>query len=114
MLLRTGGRYPTVNSEMNVTRIIVDHLLGKYVPHEKLQHIAALLDDPAWCPYVPEPLLLNFKQAAQLLGCSRSYFWLLRRKGLVPTVRLGDSLYVRASDLDQLVKKLPQQKEIEC
>jgi len=39
---------------------------------------------------------------------------LLRRKGLVPTVRLGDSLYVRASDLDQLVKKLPQQKEVEC
>jgi predicted DNA-binding transcriptional regulator AlpA len=99
---------------MNVTRIIVDHLLGEYVSHEKLQHIASVLDDSNWCPYVPEPLLLNFKQAAQLLGCSRSYFWLLRRKGLVPTVRLGDSLYVRASDLDQLVKKLPQQKEIEC
>ena len=114
VLLRTGGRYPIVNSEMNVTRIIVDHLLGKYVPHEKLQHIAAVLDHPAWCPYEPEPLLLNFKQAAQLLGCSRSYFWLLRRRGLVPTVRLGDSLYVRTSDLDQLVKNLPQPKEVEC
>ena len=99
---------------MNVTRLIVAHLLGKNVPKEKLQHIAAVLEDSNWRPYVSEPLLLNLKQAAQLLGCSRSYFWLLRRRGVVPTVRLGDSMYVRSSDLDQLVKKLPQQKELKC
>ena len=95
---------------MNVTRLIVDHLLGKNVPNEKLQHIAAVLDDSNWRPYVSEPLLLNLKQAAQLLGCSRSYFWLLRRRGLVPTVRLGDSMYLRYSDLDQLVKVIAKVK----
>ncbi len=92
---------------MSNVRNIVDHLLGRRVPKAKLNWIGKVLHDPEWKEPSIEPLLLNMAEAAHKLGCSRSYFWGLRKKGLVPTVTFNGSLYVRASDLEHLIAELP-------
>lgn len=35
------------------------------------------------------PERLNWKQACALLGCGRSYFYVLLRKGCIPYIRIG-------------------------
>jgi hypothetical protein len=55
-------------------RKIVDQLLGRRVPHQKLSVIGRILNDPDWSESKTEPLLCNLGEAARRLGCSRSRF----------------------------------------
>ena len=96
---------------MNNVRNIIDHLLGRRVPKAKLNWIGKVLNDPEWTEPSLEPLLLNMAEAAHKLGCSRSYFWGLRKKGAVPTVVFNGARYVRTRDLDSLVDSLKTTKE---
>ena len=93
------------------TRKIVDQLLGRRVPHQKLSVIGRILNDPDWSESKTEPLLCNLSDAAQRLGCSRSRFWQLRKQGVIPTVMLEGVRYVRSQDLDDIVREL-QQSEV--
>ena len=87
-------------------RKIVDQLLGRRVPHQKLSVIGKILDDPDWSESKTEPLLCNLGEAARRLGCSRSRFWQLRKQGVIPTVVLEGVRYVRSRDLEDIVRKL--------
>jgi predicted DNA-binding transcriptional regulator AlpA len=61
------------------------------------------------CAVGPEsqyPLLVNLSEAARVLGVSRTRFWQLRKRGLIPTVVLEGVRYVRSRDLDDIVRKL--------
>ena len=91
---------------MSNVRKIVDNLLGCRVPHQKLSVIGRILNDPDWSESKTEPLLCNLSEAARRLGCSRSRFWQLRKRGVVPTVVLEGVRYVRSRDLDDIVRKL--------
>ena len=93
------------------TRKIVDQLLGRRVPHQKLSVIGRILNDPDWSESKTEPLLCNLSEAARRLGCSRSRFWQLRKQGIIPTVMLEGVRYVRSQDLDDIVREL-QQSEV--
>jgi hypothetical protein len=68
-----------------------------------------VLNDPEWTAPCIEPLLLNMAEAAHKLGCSRSYFWGLRKKGAVQTVVFNGARYVRKQDIDALVDNLKPQ-----
>jgi hypothetical protein len=92
-------------------RKIVDQLLGRRVPHQKLSVIGRILNDPDWSESKTEPLLCNLSEAARRLGCSRSRFWQLRKQGIIPTVMLEGVRYVRSQDLDDIVREL-QQSEV--
>ena len=94
-------------------RHIIDRLLSKRVSREKVKWIGAVIADPDWHGPEINSMLLNFGDAARKLGCSRSYFWTLRRKGLIPTVELNGVNYVRSADLEKIVLELPAIKEIE-
>ncbi len=96
---------------MSDVRQIVGHLMGRRVPKAKLVWIGKVLNDPEWTEPSLESLLLNMAQAARKLGCSRSYFWSLRKKGAVPTVVFNGARYVRTRDLDSLVDSLKTTKE---
>ncbi|MDP6676063.1 MAG: hypothetical protein QGI29_00725 [Pirellulales bacterium] len=87
-------------------RKIVDQLLARRVSHQKLLVIGRILNDPDWSESDVEPLLCNLSEAARRLGCSRSRFWQLRKRGVVPTVVLEGVRYVRARDLDKVVNDL--------
>jgi predicted DNA-binding transcriptional regulator AlpA len=87
-------------------RKIVDQLLGRRVPHQKLSVIGRILNDPDWSESKTESLLCNLSEAARRLGCSRSRFWQLRKQGVIPTVMLEGVRYVRSQDLDDIVRKL--------
>ena len=92
-------------------RKIVDQLLGRRVPHQKLSVIGRILNDPDWSESKTEPLLCNLSEAARRLGCSRRRFWQLRKQGVIPTVMLEGVRYVRSQDLDDIVREL-QQSEV--
>ena len=96
---------------MSDVRQIVGHLMGRRVPKAKLVWIGKVLNDPEWTEPSLEPLLLNMAEGAHKLGCSRSYFWGLRKKGAVPTVVFNGARYVRTRDLDSLVESLKTTKE---
>ena len=49
-------------------RKIVDQLLGRRVPHQKLSVIGRILNDPDWSESKTEPLLCNLSEAARRLG----------------------------------------------
>jgi predicted DNA-binding transcriptional regulator AlpA len=106
---KSGGELTNEERNMNKVRNIVDHLLGRRVPKAKLNWIGQVLNDPEWTEPSLEPLLLNMAEAAHKLGCSRSYFWGLRKKGAVPTVIFNGTRYVRTRDLDALVDNLKPQ-----
>jgi len=89
-------------------RKIVDQLLSRRVSHQKLSVIGRILNDPEWSETGVEPLLCNLSEAARRLGCSRSRFWQLRKRGVVPTVVLEGVRYVRSRDLDDIVLRLKQ------
>jgi excisionase family DNA binding protein len=50
-----------------------------------------------------ERRLLNCEEVASLLNVSRSFVYLIMKRGDVPTVRLGRSVRVRPSDLEQYI-----------
>ena len=91
---------------MNNVRTIVDHLLSRRVPKAKLNCIGKMLSDPDWNESIVEPMLLNMAEAANKLGCSRSHFWGLRKKGAIPTVVFNGTRYVRKQDIDVIVANL--------
>jgi excisionase family DNA binding protein len=54
-----------------------------------------------------EVLLIDVKQAAELLGVSRSYFYeRILNRGLVAPIRLGRSVRFRPADIESLVERL--------
>lgn len=56
---------------------------------------------------------LNWHQACELLGCKKSWFYTLVRKGDLPAYRAGDSkqgLWVWEKDCLALVRKIPPGK----
>ena len=89
-------------------RVAVDAILSKRVPRKLVAMVAAVAKGEQTyeeqCK-VP-PLLCNLNDAARRLGVSRSRFWQLRKKGLVPTVEMAGVCYVRFQDLDEVVMAL--------
>jgi excisionase family DNA binding protein len=56
---------------------------------------------------VTEVLLINVREAAELLGVSRSTFYeRIYNRGLITPVRLGRSVRFRPSDIETLVERL--------
>ena len=48
--------------------------------------------------------LLRAREVADRLGISLTFSYLLMQRGEIPTVRLGRSVRVRPSDLEQYIK----------
>ena len=57
----------------------------------------------------PNPIhleeLLKWEDVARILNISRSFAYLLMKRGEIPSVRLGRSIRVRPSDLDLYIEK---------
>ena len=49
--------------------------------------------------------LLRREDVARILNISRSYAYLLMKRGELPIVRIGRSVRVRPSDLEQFIEK---------
>jgi excisionase family DNA binding protein len=54
----------------------------------------------------PEPLLLNRKQAAKLLGICESHLQRLTKDGTFPVVRLGTAVRYRREMLEAKLREL--------
>ena len=48
-------------------------------------------------------ILLKGDQVARILNISRSYAFLLMRRGDIPTIKLGRSVRVKLSDLEHFI-----------
>ena len=93
----------------NKERQAVDAILGKKVPIKLVETVAAIAKGEKKYEEPNErvlPLLFNFNEAARRLGVSRSRFWELRKQGVVPTVLVDGTTYVRSEDLERLVAEL--------
>jgi len=54
--------------------------------------------------YIQNRKLLNCDEVASLLNVSRSFVYLLLKRGDIPAVYLGRAVRVRPSDLEQYIK----------
>ena len=50
-----------------------------------------------------EENLLKSSEVAEILHVSRSFAYLLMRRGDIPTVRIGDAVRVRPEDLERYI-----------
>ena len=90
-------------------RKAVDGILDNKVPSALVKTVAEVAQGKQ--KYDPnegrvKPLLYNMNEAALQLGCSRSRFWELRKEGVVPTVKVLGTIFVRREDLERIVQEL--------
>jgi excisionase family DNA binding protein len=52
-----------------------------------------------------EEYLLKSEEVASILHVSRSFAYLLMKRGDIPTVRIGTAVRVRPEDLEQYIQK---------
>jgi hypothetical protein len=52
----------------------------------------------------PAPRLASVNKACAELDISRSFFYSLRRRGLIRTIQLGGKTYVPRSELDRIIE----------
>lgn len=89
-------------------RKAVDGILDNKVPSTLVKTVAEVAQGKQkYDPYEGrvKPLLYNMNEAARQLGCSRSRFWGLRKEGVVPTVEVGGTTFVRREDLERIVQE---------
>lgn len=87
----------------------IDAILTKKIPAKLVEDVAAVARGEK--KYDPnegrvKPLLYNMNEAALQMGCSRSRFWELRKEGVVPTVKVLGTIFVRREDLERIVQEL--------
>ncbi len=58
-----------------------------------------------------EEYLLNGDEVARILHVSRSFAYLLMKRGDIPAVRIGTAVRVRPQDLEQYIQKRTTQNE---
>ena len=58
-----------------------------------------------------EEHLLKSEEVAHILHVSRSFAYLLMKRGDIPTVRIGTAVRVRPQDLEQYITKMALQNE---
>ena len=58
-----------------------------------------------------EEHLLKSEGVAHILHVSRSFAYLLMKRGDIPTVRIGTAVRVRPQDLEQYITKMALQNE---
>jgi hypothetical protein len=90
-------------------RVVIDAILENRVPAKLVSSVAEVVQGKQ--KYDPnegrvKPLLYNMNEAALQLGCSRSRFWELRKEGVVPTVKVLGTIFVRREDLERIVQEL--------
>ena len=90
-------------------RVVIDAILENRVPAKLVSSVAEVVQGKQ--KYEPnegqvKPLLYNMNEAALQLGCSRSRFWELRKEGVVPTVKVLGTIFVRREDLERIVQEL--------
>ncbi len=56
-----------------------------------------------------EEQLLKNEEVARILHVSRSFAYLLMRRGEIPTVRIGTAVRVRREDLEQYISEKASQ-----
>ena len=59
----------------------------------------------------PQPLLVNVKQAAKMLGLSRAMIYKLAKKGELRLVHIGRTARVSVADLRRLIQAHQSEKE---
>jgi len=52
----------------------------------------------------PPSALLNYKQVAQILGCSEKTIWLLAKSGKLPACRIGLLVRFRPADVESFIR----------
>jgi hypothetical protein len=92
----------------NKGRVVIDAILKNRIPAKLVSTVAEVAQGKQ--KYDPfegrvKPLLYNMNEAARQLGCSRSRFWGLRKEGVVPTVEVGGTTFVRREDLERIVQE---------
>ena len=90
-------------------RVVIDAILENRVPAKLVSSVAEVVQGKQ--KYEPnegrvKPLLYNMNEAALQMGCSRSRFWELRKEGVVPTVKVLGTIFVRREDLERIVQEL--------
>jgi predicted DNA-binding transcriptional regulator AlpA len=90
-------------------RVVIDAILENRVPAKLVSSVAEVVQGKQ--KYDPnegrvKPLLYNMNEAALQMGCSRSRFWELRKEGVVPTVKVLGTIFVRREDLERIVQEL--------
>ena len=90
-------------------RVVIDAILENRVPAKLVSSVAEVVqgkqkNDPNEGRV--KPLLYNMNEAALQMGCSRSRFWELRKEGVVPTVKVLGTIFVRREDLERIVQEL--------
>lgn len=58
-----------------------------------------------------EEQLLKSEEVARILHVSRSFAYLLMKRGDIPTVRIGSAVRVRPEDLDQYIQRSASRNE---
>ncbi len=53
--------------------------------------------------------LLTGEDVAEMLKISRSYAYILMKRGDIPTVRIGSAVRVRIEDLDAYIREMPEE-----
>ena len=59
-----------------------------------------------------EKLLLDVKEASELLGIGRTNLYSLIKKGFIDTVQIGDRRLVPVNSVHEFVEKLRKEKKI--
>jgi hypothetical protein len=88
----------------------IDAILTKKIPAKLVEDVAAVARGEKKYKESDErllPLLFGMSEAARRLGVSRSRFWELRQRGVVPVVRVNGTAYIRNEDLERIVSELP-------
>jgi excisionase family DNA binding protein len=68
----------------------------KPIPDRGLE-VDQILPDSKW--------LLKAKEVADILQVSRSMAYRMMQRGEIPTIRVGNAVRVRGSDLEEFIKK---------
>ena len=55
--------------------------------------------------------LLTGEQVAEILHVSRSFAYILMKRGEVPTIRIGSVVRVRLEDLDAYIRDIPNEPD---
>ena len=55
--------------------------------------------------------LLTGEDVAELLQISRSYAYILMKRGEIPTIRIGSAVRVRSEDLEAYVCSMPEESK---
>jgi hypothetical protein len=65
-------------------------------------------------PREPVARLASVNRACAELDISRSFFYSLRRRGLIRTIQLGGKTYVPRSELDRIIEGTDRDRGIQC